>query len=197
MLHVVDRTAVCVPMKPRLINLEKVRRVVLHRLSLVKRTPENPHPVADDKLDAKAVARAFIGHPEMGTGGVAPYTALDCQDGDTEQMLPLVVRGAHAGGYNSTSWSLAVGGNWDEREMPDATWERMIETLSVLAVLPRTVVGHDELKGSSSDPTKRCPGRFVNMSKVRAEVKKRLPVGSETWDIRRRLDYIVRAGFAL
>ena len=196
MLTVVDRTPACVPMRPDVLRPNNVDMVVVHRLQLCTRTTANPHPVPNDRLDADAMREAFE-RPGMGTGGRVPYHALLKPDLVVEQLLPLVVQGSHASGYNWQSWGVAVVGNYDEIEMPDRVWRTLVDLLAVLAVVPRNVQGHTELHGASLDPSKRCPGRFVSMDRLRAEVDGRLPTGSDAWDIRRRLEYVQRAGFAL
>jgi hypothetical protein len=198
MLTIIDSTAQCVPLVPHVLRPENVAAgwVVVHRLSLATRTDANPNPIPDDKLTG-AEAELRFRNKDLGTGGVMAYHAFVHQGGRVEQNLPLLVRGSHAGGYNWQSWAIAAIGNTDEREMPDKQWHTMIEVCAVLSVLPRKVSGHTELPGGSHDPGKRCPGKFINMDQVRAEVEKKLPYGSEHWDIRQRLAFVTGAGFSL
>jgi hypothetical protein len=200
MLRVIDSTPLCLHDHPQILRPVSVvsskGMVVVHRISLARKTTANPEPIVDAELDGPELARRFR-NKGLGTGGRTPYTALARQDLALEQLLPLVVKGTHAIDHNWCSWSLAVAGNSDEEPIPEELYEVMLEALAVLAVVPRKVSGHTELPGSSGDPNKRCPGRYVNMDHVRAEVEKRLPVGSDTWDLPRRLKYIARAGFSI
>lgn len=196
-LTVVDSTATCVPMsKLHPLRVPNIDIVVVHRLSLASETPENPEPIPDDMLNAAELARRFESYA-LGTGGQPPYQVLVRQDGIAEQVLPLLLRGAHAANYNWCSWGVAVAGNWDVREMPDRIWTALIQTVAVLSVVAERVEGHTELPNASRDPSKRCPGRYVNMPYLRRQAASRRPHDVDDWDIRRRLAYVTRAGFAL
>jgi hypothetical protein len=187
------------PLQPKLITPGSLRLVALHRISLsTYHKKQNPDPIPDDMLTGEELEIRFR-NKALGTGGRVGYSILIRTDATVEQMLPLLVRGAHAKNHNWCSWSVAVVGNYDEREMPDRIWKVAVDVLSVLAAgtYTRQVMGHTELPHSSGDPNKRCPGRFVNMDAIRAEVAKRLPAGLETWDIRQRLAFVTGAGFAL
>jgi hypothetical protein len=144
-------------------------------------------------LTGEEVAKRFANR-DLGTGGKPPYTALIRTDGEVEQMLPLIVAGQHCAGYNWCSWSVAVVGRYHEVELPDHMLIALVETLAILAVLPRKMDGHTEL-----DKRKKpnCPGSYIDMALVRSDVANRLPSGSDSWGIRRRLEYIARAGFTI
>lgn len=194
MLEVINSTAMCVPMAPKPLRPPNITTVALHRLSLATSTMANPDPVPDDELDGTAIARAFADQ-QLRTGGDTPYHVLVRADGRVEQLLPLLVCGAHAVAHNWRSWGVAVAGNYDEVELPDRLWRVVVQTCATLALLTRSVNGHTELPGASSDPNKRCPGQYINMDWVRTAVTKKLPLVS--MDIRDRLALIVEAGYTL
>jgi len=57
--------------------------------------------------------------------------------------------------------------------------------------------GHDELKGASKDPRKECPGRFVSMNSVRAEVAVRVDhIMANTNELERE-ELLRGAGFSI
>lgn len=205
-MRVINSTAMCLPLKtpaPLILYPTDVEAVVVHRTSLAskgRQLPgggwENPTPVPDTSLAGVDIARAFS-NQAMGTGRRTPYHVLIRANGDVEQLLPLMVQGAHAVGWNWRSWGVAVAGNWDETEIPDRLWLKLLDVLAVLAVPPRKVVGHTELTCAAADPTKRCPGKHANLDHLRLQVTARMPDGSTHWDIRQRLAYVTGAGFTL
>jgi hypothetical protein len=193
MLRVIDSCAECMPLNPSVLRPGNVNLVAVHRISLSARADGNPDPIPDDRLTGPELVRRFENR-KLGTGGKPPYTALLRTDASIEQMLPLLVQGQHAGSYNWCSWSVAVAGRYHERELPDRMWDTLVEALAVISVLPRIVKGHTEL---DKEKIPNCPGDHISMAWLRAAVEKRMPEGCETWDIRRRLKHIQRAGFAL
>lgn len=134
-------------------------------------------------------------HPAVAkaTGGQNAYTFMIggdlCgaqNDGIVWQILPLFDAGAHAKRWNSRAVGIALIG--DPRvKAPSITQRNSLVDLLVmvcgaLKIVPddlpvgsRTATPglrcHDELKGSSSDPNKACPGGTVDMSQIRAEVR--------------------------
>jgi len=168
--------------------------IVVHRLSLARKTKENPRPVPDHELRGEHVVRAFRNR-DMGTGQRTPYHALVCQDeaGTVEQLIPLSCRGAHAGdnrplnnreGYNWRSLAVAVAGNADERNPTPPQYSSLARVCSEwLPLRPGGlfIVGHTDLEGASSDPNKRCPGQFLSVHALRRSAEWRLPPNWEEW----------------
>lgn len=159
--------------KGKPMNLYSVRLVVDHRLSLANKTEGNPNPVDDRILNGFHVIEAFR-NPLMGTGGRPPYHLLIKQDAlaTVDQMLPLAIKGAHASGVNWCSIAVAVAGNTDERAILPQQYQRLIGINRLLAPLNGGLIirGHDEIPGARKDDGKQCPGRFLSMDAIRAEV---------------------------
>jgi len=181
--------------------------LVIHRLSLARRTPENPDPVPDHLLTGEDTIRAFKDR-RMGTGGRPPYHGLIRLDNEAtlDQVLRLGVRGSHAGdtrpeplqrGYNWRTLAIAVAGNSDERPITPAQYARLVQVVTELLPLGRELVGHTDLPFASKDPDKRCPGRYLDLHPVLTAATFRLPMGWKDWELDQRRAHAAAAGWEL
>lgn len=187
------------------LSLRHLRYLVVHRLSLARKTEANPNPVPDHLLTGADVIEAFR-DPRMGTGGNTPYHSLVLLDkeGTLEQLLRLGVRGSHAGdtrppgerkGYNWRSLSVAVIGNADERPITEPQYRRLVQVAYDLLPLCGELVGHTELPYASRDPNKRCPGRFLDLHPVRTAAIFKLPMSWASWSAEDRIRHAEQAGW--
>jgi hypothetical protein len=177
------------------LKLSAVKLLVVHRISLAQRTPENPNPVSDTQLDGAACKRAFA-HLGMGTGGACPYHLLVRHNGELEQLLPLSVCGAHARGYNRSSWAIAVVGDPRRRAITDKQWDTLLATCMRLAPMNGglDIIGHDNLHGGSHDPNKICPGKYLSVEALEQEVARKLPSSWVYWDTATQKKWIQDGG---
>lgn len=187
---VVNRVGECYDGKGKPILFIDLAFVVIHRLSLAHKTEENPNPVPDASLDAMDIVEIFKNHG-MGTGGRPPYHIIIRRDplGTIEQILPIMVQGAHAIGYNSRSIAVAVIGNSDERPPTSEQHAGLVKVCQTLCRLNHglQLVGHTDLPGApSGDPSKKCPGQYLPLGPViaRACVCDR-PYSDPWWELQR------------
>lgn len=142
---------------------------VTHRLSLSQRSNENTHPTPDEMLDGPAIAWRFC-HTPLGvhTGYKTPYQIAILTNGWIEQLLPLLIRGSHAGGYNWQSIGLCVIGRTHERPATDAQKDSLLWVWEQLAPLNGGlyIVGHDEVRNTP----KQCPGKYLPLGWLHAKV---------------------------
>lgn len=86
---------------------------------------------------------------------------------------PLAVTGIHAGGCNVDHIGIEVVGDYDQEPWPFAVSELAYGTTVALMrwakLTPAHVQGHRECLNNKS-----CPGRAINMDRVRAELGRRL-----------------------
>jgi len=186
--RVVDKTYLYdsrgVPLRPY-----SLTHAVVHRLSL---SNYQKMPVADLALTSEGIVMRFC-DLELGTGGRPPYHVHVFGDGRVEQVLPLTIRGSHARGFNWRSIGVAVIGNTDEREIGGVQLYSLIWVLRVLRPLNKglTISGHTELPGATSDPNKRCPGKYLSMEWVRASVAENPVVSGDVWNAAERVGFTV------
>lgn len=115
------------------------------------------------------ICRRFIDDPEIAkyTGGQVPYTFMVDRDGTIWQPLSLSDIAPHARRWNHTAVGIACVG--DFRHEPPTKAQRFsleefcAELVQMLGLNTSAVKGHDELPGGSADPSKRCPGKYLNM----------------------------------
>ena len=94
------------------------------------------------------------------------------------QLTPLNLPGIHAGPCNTHYWAGEVVGNYDNVPWPAPLAELVYGTICTLLRwrgLGPNVKGHRECLNNKS-----CPGRSINMDKVRAEVARRLAADQST-----------------
>lgn len=184
-MAVVDLTPhTCLAYKGKPLNISNVTHLVIHRCDLHQIGPDNPHPVADEMLDGQTLAMRFRASTQpppygLGTYGRIPYHAVVDLRANIQQILPLSLMGAHAIGYNWRSWGVAVVGDTDQRPATADQWEALVWVCSSLAVANRGLIisGHTSLPGASADPTKRCPGRYLPVTRLGVEAERRMPPG--------------------
>lgn len=174
MALVTDRTAECYDGKGKRNAYEALTRLVVHRCSLSRVDPPwNAVAIPDEQLTGPELARRFRRNPA--TGGAVPYHLLVLRNGNVEQLLPLLARGAHAKGANASSVAIAYAGY-----NPTPAQVRAIVRLALLLVVwrpPLAIVGHSQIPGSSADPGKVCPGEGCDLVSIRANVLSQLPNG--------------------
>lgn len=98
-----------------------------------------------------------------------PYHFLIEASGEVARMLPLAVRGAHAGAWNDRSVGIAILGNFELHEPTAAQVDAVLELIKdIRTVYPRAaVLGHDDTLTLDGMPPKGCPGRFFPLAHVK------------------------------
>lgn len=147
-------------------KLEDITTIVLHRLDL-------------GTSDVDKIAAAFRDTAPFAagsyTGGQFPYTFIVPRDGELNQALALEDVGVHAARFNHPSISIACLGDFRKHAPTQDQWSNCVGMCVILARLigkdHHCIFGHDELKGSSKDPHKSCPGRYFDMTKFRRDVQ--------------------------
>lgn len=94
-----------------------------------------------------------------------PYHYYIDQNGHVFNVLPLSVRGMHAAGRNTRSIGIALAVDGRKQPPSEAQWKSLQELCRfLLKLMPQCVIhGHSKLK--------RCPGKFVDIKRLRLEVK--------------------------
>ena len=92
------------------------------------------------------------------------------------QMTALNETGVHAAGANSFAWGIEVVGNFDAKPWSAVQQALIYDVVVALMqwrgiteVSKRTLMGHREVPSPKS-----CPGRMIDMDKVRADIAQRL-----------------------
>lgn len=176
-----------------------VRYLVIHRISLARYDFEqNPEPIKDEDLHSLWLARAFRNRALL-TGGQVPYHILIRKNGDIEQALPLLKKGAHCVGYNWQSWGVAVAGDFRGQEPT----QDQIDSLDwILARMPNVNAGlkiraHDRMSGGSLDSTKVCPGPLLDLDAAcERTMHARIPwsVDQDPWVRLQRCGFVLQTG---
>ncbi len=114
-------------------------------------------------------AEWFKTHDEGGTGRKIPYHIYIRKDGTIEQLVPFGRIAPGATSLNKTGIQIALCG--DLRQYPPTPKQaealgKVLQDLTSWLGKVR-IVGHTEIPGTSSDPTKECPGKHLNMDGVR------------------------------
>lgn len=143
---------------------------------------------------AESIADHFVGqnkqYPEVAkaTGGMVPYnyviTGAKGIDGNVYKLLPDGAWGPHAMAWSSTHYGVAMIGDFRYHPPTANQWHALtflcadllltcdIYTQSLQEPVINKIFGHTDVRGSSSDQNKRCPGSYVNISHLRDEVAK-------------------------
>ena len=128
---------------------------------------------------AEEICRAFLDGPAaIYTGRELPYHFVIEASGRVAQCLPLEEVGRHARRWNAAAIGVACIG--DFRACPPEPMQReaLVELLAGLCLglnlIARSVKGHDELAGGSAHPSKRCPGRHLDLAMLRSDVAGRM-----------------------
>lgn len=123
-----------------------------------------------------------------GIGSLA-YPLAVLADGTVEQGRPLSHCTPHSKRRNASGLAVVIVGNADLVPPTKEQWESAVELVAMLCrELARDVSytmscdesghlcveGHDEVPGGSSDPGKRCPGRFWPMREFRTQVASKI-----------------------
>jgi len=163
--------------KEGLRGLSKIRYLVIHRVGIDLKSGK----VLGDGVRGTSIAKEFVENDELYqyTKGENPYTFYvgghDSFEGDVWQALPLDEIGKHARRWNIRG--LGIGCIGDFRYMAPSFKQYMslvdlcVALCGYLDLNPlRAIKAHDELKGGSSDPGKECPGRLMDISRLRLDV---------------------------
>jgi hypothetical protein len=166
MITIHNRIAECKALNSRNLRVDGVHYLVIHRVSLAD------FHIRDDDLDGPALARIFT-NEDLGTMNRVPYHLLFTRNGSIEQLVPFGIRGAHARKWNSSSWGLAVVGDFTKARPTEPQWESLVWACRTLAPINGglTIAGHTELNNASVDQDKVCPGAHLSLSKLTAEVR--------------------------
>ena len=156
MTYVLNKITECDDGKPRMREISKIDKVVVHKVgdSLGETGPEISRSFKDT---SKYAAGSY-------TGGQMPYTFIIRKDGTSP----------HAKRWNSSSVSVACIGDFTKHAPTNEQECALIDLLTALAGYGLTIHGHTELPGSSSDPKKQCPGPHLDLNAMRNEVKYKL-----------------------
>lgn len=148
--------------------------LIIHRISFAA---DDVHPVPDDILNGPKIAGMYrdTGKYRAGsyTDGQMPYTFVMLRDGTIDQCLPVRELGPHAKRWSWPGVSLAVVGDHRRRQPPEDQWFAVIHFSTLWFAAGLELHGHTELKGSSDDPLKRCPGEYLSMDVLRRVVARR------------------------
>lgn len=153
---------------------EDIRAVVVHHIEVSQEDPA----FADTPAD---IERFFAEHPvgRTATGGRMPYPILIDASGKVTQTVPLVRITPHAKRHNPSTVGVACVGDFRGRGPTVAQREALVnvcaDLLAHFALDATALVGHDELSGASSDPTKECPGAGLVMATLRRDVTAATP----------------------
>lgn len=122
-----------------------------------------------------------------GQSGTIGYHRLYDQDGKVHYTRPLEIQGAHAGpsrdkrypGLNRVSWGVCFKGNYSKRKSwttpaAKAGLANIVTLCRLKGLGADRVIGHHEVPGASTE----CPGKNINMSKVRGMIAELLKASS-------------------
>lgn len=153
-------------------DVSDIDTIIIHRSGPWPKQYGNPQTVAD--------LEPIFADKTLGTGGKLPYHFLYNPDQDLfYQGIPLDRIGPHAAAWNEQSIGIAVLRDLRHRPLEPLPLMTLVLFTSLLKRwlvdegLPGfhvQVAGHTELKGSTKDLTKECPGRQLDMEYMRKEV---------------------------
>lgn len=100
------------------------------------------------------------------------YQLVVWPDGRIEQSLCLDALGWHAKGWSRTHLGVAVFGDFRRHEPTHAQRESLVWLLAGLSRVKGSInfAGHDQMPGSSSDPDKICPGKYLDIGDLHHSV---------------------------
>lgn len=141
----------------------------------------------DKEVNAIEIYQEFLFNEEVAkvTGGELPYSVLVDRNGECWQGLSVNDVGKHAKRWNTPAIGVGVIGDFRQQSPTRAQYTALADFLAELLpsigrmphewVLERgqnvqALSGHDELPDGSSDPNKKCPGRFLPMAQLRDDV---------------------------
>lgn len=194
-------SACYVPGEVGLLNLSRLRYLVVHMCSFKALAKENPNPIADELLDAPSMSERQRQDPNIAHPA---YHVVVKLDGTVQQCLPLSRHGSHARAYNSESLAICIVGEGEPAEMTQlgpagevAALLHMFASSSSDNSHAVDVVGHTELPDASRDRTKRCPWPRVTMDQFRGLVRSKLPSGWQTLSKPEVRELVVEAGLVI
>lgn len=161
-MKVLTRIGQCADGKDRAVDPRRRSSVVVHRTGM-----------GNCALD---ISRAFQAEGPAGdaTGHHMPYTIVIGRYGIVEQALRIGDYGPHALSWSITGIGVALIGDMRVEPPTRLQYDALIEVCSVLCGWlggPSVVWGHDELRDATRDPLRECPGRYLDMGRVRSDVQ--------------------------
>jgi len=110
------------------------------------------------------------------------YNMIIMPNGVVEQALPFDRYGWHAKAYSLTHIGIGCAGDFTRAPMPGDQLESLLKVLWWCSLYRGGVVdvfGHTEKKDATGYVGHQCPGRFVDMDAIRAEVLQRVQASPE------------------
>lgn len=167
MLHVINKVLACWDGKYR--ERKITSHIVIHRIE------PDIGDAAEDFAEAFKDTHKYAAGSY--TGGQMPYHFICFKDGRCEQALAIMDTGPHALVWSQRAIAVAMVGNFHLNDTPTA--EQWATTVNLCALLgwwlgAYQLNGHTELKNSTNDALKRCPGSGVSMDDLRSAVALRI-----------------------
>jgi len=140
--------------------------------------------------NAAAIADGYRTVPDAAraTGGRMPYALVVGADGTIEQSALLTDVTPHVRSWNPVAIGVGVVGDFRAAGPQVSQYDALVWLCARLALLVGGVTrvkGHDELDGATSWVGKRCPGEYLPMRQLRADVRDAIPsVSTVDWGIR-------------
>lgn len=130
---------------------------------------------------SEELAKFFLDR-KLGTGGCMPYHFIVRKDGTIEQAVPLRIVAPGAVKLNRSGVQIALHG--DFRKAPP-TEEQFNATVMLCATLQHafnahSIVEHTSVPGTTLTPGKICPGKYLDMRKLR-QVCSEISIRGETY----------------
>jgi len=183
MAQIINKTKECGANPNRLLLRKNITHLFIHRISLANYDPANPNPVKDEFLDGVGLADRFKATEALGTAKQVPYHFLATKNNPTysiEQLIPLSIKGCHAGDWNWRSIAVAVCGDFRRNPPANPQYENLINLISLIAPMNGglEVVGHTDVPSAHLDPNKVCPGHYLN---AKIALAKAILIMPEKW----------------
>jgi len=147
--------------RKKIMRQQAIKHVVVHRT-----LPDGT---------AKDVHHRFV-HGDLRdvTGGQNPYHFVIESGGACVQVMALNEEGAHARMWNPCSLGVAIMRDMRKTPPDPRQYQTLLSLLQYLCLwiggVTGVVFGHDELRGASKDPDKECPGRHLDMMRLRSQL---------------------------
>lgn len=157
----IARCSSYVAAEPAPASLEQCTRLVIHRTR--------------KGANAEEIASVFAQHPELGpaSGYQMPYTFVVGRGGDIQQALCVTDQEPHAKAWGVVGIGIGVVGDFRSGPPSNQQWHSLLVLCHVFSGWlggAQAIRGHDELPGSTRDPSQRCPGPMLDMDRLRAQV---------------------------
>jgi hypothetical protein len=190
MIRIIDAIAECDDGITTERNRSKIKRIVVHRVGKDMKYGINLGDTAWEISDHFTGKNDQYPEVKKATGGENAYTLMiggDCGDSQWDGVAWQILHpddvGHHARRWwNVTALGIACIGDFRIKAVSPKQYEALVavcaELCPLLGIDPlgyddRKVpylAGHDQLPGGSSDPNKECPGMYLPMDRVRADV---------------------------